>query len=47
MRERQTEEMMNQLIISLTRRDSRRPMIAADTDPTPLEIQRWEDDGAP
>jgi hypothetical protein len=36
---------MTEMIIALPRPDGRRPAIAADTEPTPLDIQRWEDDG--
>ena len=34
---------MTELIIPLSRLE--RPTDTADTEPTPLEIQRWEDDG--
>jgi hypothetical protein len=37
------EEKMKELIIPLIRPE--RSPITADTEPTPLEIQRWEDDG--
>ena len=36
---------MTELIIALPRPDGRQSTISADTEPTPLEIQRWEDDG--
>jgi hypothetical protein len=37
------EEKMTESIVALVRPE--RPTIALDTEPTPLEIQRWEDDG--
>jgi hypothetical protein len=37
------EEKMTKLIISLIRPE--RPTVTADIEPTPVEIQRWEDDG--
>jgi hypothetical protein len=37
------EEKMTELIIPLLQ--PQRSTITVDTEPTPLEIQRWEDDG--
>ena len=34
---------MTELIIPLTRPE--RPTVTTDIEPTPVEIQRWEDDG--
>jgi hypothetical protein len=34
---------MTELMIPLP--EPQRPTISRDTEPTPLEIQRWEDDG--
>jgi hypothetical protein len=39
------EEKMTELIIPLSRPIGRQLPITAETQPTPLEIQRWEDDG--
>jgi hypothetical protein len=39
------EEKVTKLMIPLIRPDGWRSPTAADIEPTPLEIQRWEDDG--
>jgi hypothetical protein len=39
------EEKMTELIIPFGRPVERQWTITVETEPTPLEIQRWEDDG--
>jgi hypothetical protein len=39
------EEKMTEFTISFDRPVERQSIITVETEPTPLEIQRWEDDG--
>jgi hypothetical protein len=39
------EEKMTELVIAFTRPERPKPTSRAESDPTALEIQRWEDDG--